>query len=53
MTLFDKDLDALVVYIKFKHLHEKKNREVCIKARSPPISLPFKDKVTEQRNGLL
>ena len=26
MTLFDKDLDALVVYIKFKHLHEKKKQ---------------------------
>ena len=30
------------------HLHDKR-REVCIKARSPAASLPFKDQVTEQR----
>ena len=29
------------------HLHDKSS-EVCIKARSPTASLPFKGKVTEQ-----
>ena len=29
------------------HLHEK-SREVCINARPPPASLPFKGQVTEQ-----
>ena len=53
MTLFSyrphsfSYVNHVVVMLTSLHLHEKE-REVCIKTRSPPASLLFKGQVTEQ-----
>ena len=54
---FDTDLSAFVMYMRLVSIRTtwftQQKQWVCIKTRSPPVSLPYKGQVTERKKIML